>query len=187
MTNRIWLTSDLHLCHDREFIYKPRGFDSVEDMNAAIVEFWNQTVRDGDTVYLLGDVMLKDNEVGLYLLSKLKGHIHIILGNHDTDVRRWLYASCPNVDQVSFATRLKYDGYKFFLSHYPTITGSLEKDSLKKCTCNFYGHTHQKNNFYQEVPFMYHVGVNSHYNTPVCIDEAIEDMKKKWEECKNSL
>ena len=29
----IYLTSDLHFNHSREFIYKPRGFNSVEEMN----------------------------------------------------------------------------------------------------------------------------------------------------------
>ena len=28
----IWLTSDWHFNHNREFIYKARGFDSVEAM-----------------------------------------------------------------------------------------------------------------------------------------------------------
>ena len=42
----------------------------------------------------------------------------------------------------------KYNGYTFYLSHYPTITSNLEKsDNLKKHIINLYGHTHQKNNF----------------------------------------
>ena len=45
---KIWLSSDFHFCHDREFIYKPRGFESVEEMNAAIVENWNKNVSNED-------------------------------------------------------------------------------------------------------------------------------------------
>ena len=34
----IWLTSDLHFFHNREFVYKPRGFNSVEEMNEKIIQ-----------------------------------------------------------------------------------------------------------------------------------------------------
>ena len=54
---------------------------------------------------------------------------------------------------------------------------------LKKCTCNLFGHTHQHTNFYQDIPFMYHVGVDSHNCCPVLLDKAINDMNKKVEEC----
>ena len=36
--NKIWLTSDLHFCHNRDFIYEPRGFASVHEMNEAIIK-----------------------------------------------------------------------------------------------------------------------------------------------------
>ena len=36
--SNIWLISDTHLNHDREFIWKARGFSSVEEMNNAIIE-----------------------------------------------------------------------------------------------------------------------------------------------------
>ena len=55
------------------------------------------------------------------------------------------------------------------MTHYPCFCGSLHHESLKKTTCNFYGHTHQKTNFYQDIPFMYHVGVDSHNCTPISI------------------
>ena len=77
--SNIWFTSDLHLGHDREFIYKPRGFNSVYEMNEAIIANWNKVVQPEDDIYLLGDVMLGNNEAGIKLLKNLKGSIHIIL------------------------------------------------------------------------------------------------------------
>lgn len=183
----IWLTSDLHLCHDREWIYKPRGFNSVYEMNAAIVENWNNTVSMEDDVYVLGDLMLNDNDEGLRLIKSLKGNIHIVLGNHDTDSRIEFYNQCWNVVEVENALRLKYNGYHFFMTHYPCITANLEKESLKQCTINLFGHTHQQNNFYQDMPFMYHVGVDSHKCVPVSIEQVIEDCKAKVKECKAFL
>ena len=73
------------------------------------------------------------------------------------------------------------------MTHYPCMTGNLEKESLKQMTLNLYGHTHQQTNFYQDMPFIYHVGLDSHNCTPVHIDQIIEDMKNKVDECKAML
>lgn len=173
--------------HNREFLYKPRGFDNVWDMNNAIVENWNKVVDIDDDIYVLGDLMLNDNDEGARLIKSLKGKLHIILGNHDTDTRVMMYNMFWNVEEVSYATVLKYNGYHFYLSHYPTFTANLEKESLKKCTINLYGHTHQKNNFYNDIPFMYHVGVDSHNCTPVLLDDVIAECEAKVAECKKQL
>lgn len=184
---KIWLTSDTHFCHNREFVYKPRGFDNVWDMNQTIIHHWNQVVAPEDEVYHLGDVMLNDNFEGLKCLKQLKGNIHIILGNHDTDTRKELYETCWNVVEVALAAKFKYNGYHFFLTHYPCMTSNLEKESLKQCTCNLYGHTHQQTNFYNDIPFMYHVGIDSHFCYPVLIDDVIKEMEIKADECKAML
>lgn len=183
----IFVTSDLHLYHAREFVYKPRGFDNVHDMNEAICNNWNRVVGVEDDVYLLGDVMLNNNEAGIKLLKSLKGKIHIIIGNHDTDSRVALYKDCWNVEEVVYATKIKYNGYHFYMSHYPTYTGNLNKERLKQMTCCLYGHTHQTTNFFNDIPFMYHVGVDSHNCTPVLLDDVIVEMEKKCIECKEML
>ena len=156
-------------------------------MNQAIVERWNAVVQPEDDVYVLGDIMLNNNDEGLKLLKSLKGRIHIVLGNHDTPTREELYKDCWNVVEVVLAARLKYKKYHFFMTHYPCMTGNLEKESLKQCTLNLYGHTHQQTNFFQDMPYMYHVGVDSHDCAPVHIDQIIEDMENKVKECKNML
>ena len=47
-----------------EFVWKARGFESVEEMNKAQIERFNSKVQPEDTVYILGDSMLGDNAVG---------------------------------------------------------------------------------------------------------------------------
>ena len=185
--NNIWLTSDLHLCHDREFLYGPRGFDNVNDMNKAIVERWNAVVQPDDIVYVLGDIMLNDNDEGMRLLESLKGHIRIVLGNHDTATRQNLYPTSPNVEDVQLAAMLKYKGYHFFMTHYPCMTGNLEKKSLKQMTLSLSGHTHSKEKFYQNMPFVYNVAVDAHDCYPIHIDQIIEDIKAKVNEYKEML
>ena len=179
----IYVTSDLHFGHNREFIWKVRGFLSIEQMNIAYVDRWNAIVTDEDDVYILGDVMLGDKSNIAYV-KKLKGKIHIVLGNHDTATREAMYRELPNVVEVAeVGIRLKYKKYHFILTHYPTMTGNLEKESLKQMTLNLYGHTHQISNFYNDMPFLYHVGVDSHNGYPVLLDSIIEEMYAKVKEC----
>ena len=182
--SNIFFTSDLHLGHDREFIFKPRGFENVHDMNEAIVKNWNSVVGTEDEIYLLGDVMLGDNEVGTKLLHSLKGKIHIIRGNHDTNPRMACYKESHNVVDVNEGQYLKVGKQNLYLCHFPTYTSNLEKSAnLGEHIINLFGHTHQQTNFFNEIPFMYHVGVDSHNNTPVAYEDIIADIKKKADEC----
>lgn len=181
--SKIYFTSDLHLQHQREFLYKPRGFSSIEEHDAAIVERWNATVGDDDEVYVLGDLMLNNNERGMELLSQLKGKIHVVRGNHDTDTRVELYQSAPNVVEVCEGKFLKYGKYHFYLTHFPCLSANLEAESLKQCTLNLSGHTHSRQKFFEDRPYVYNVACDAHDCTPVCIDQIIEDMKEKVKEC----
>ena len=181
----IFLTSDCHFNHDREFIWRARGFDSVQEMNETIVSNWNATVSADDEVYLLGDVMLgKDDSIEY--LKRLNGKIHIILGNHDTSKRTKMYHNCDNVVSVSYAEMIKHGKYHIYLSHFPTITTNGETRGLSQVTLNMYGHTHQTDNFYDEIPWLYHVGMDSHNCYPIQLEDAINDMKIKMYEYKTA-
>ena len=74
--SKIFVTSDLHFGHDREFVWKVRGYNSVEDMNEQQITKWNSVVGIDDDVYVLGDLMLGNNTAGLACLARLNGHIH---------------------------------------------------------------------------------------------------------------
>lgn len=180
----IYFTSDLHFGHDREFIWGPRGFQSSFEHDETIIKNWNKLITEEDEVYILGDLMLGDNAAGRKKLAQLRGKLHIIWGNHDTEPRKQIYSTLHNVVQVhGYADILKYKGYTFYMSHFPTMTANLEAESLKRGTLNLFGHTHQQTNFYQDIPMMHHVGVDSHNNTPVSIEQIIQDMNDKASEC----
>lgn len=181
----IYLTSDLHFNHDRAFVYQPRGFDNIFDMNKTIISNWNKIITEEDDVYVLGDLCLggaKSLADNKSLIQSLRGNLHIVRGNHDTDARIEMYNTCYNVIEIENAIYLKYRKYHFFMTHFPCMTANLGKESLQQCTINLYGHTHQQTNFYQDIPFMYHVGVDSHNCIPVLLDNAIEEMKEKEKE-----
>lgn len=173
----IWITSDLHLCHDRDFIYGKRGYKNVQEMNHDIITKWNAKVTADDTVYVLGDITLNDDNTGLGILSSLKGKIHIIIGNHDTDNRITMYKRCYNVEDVVYADRINYNGYTFFLSHYPTLTDNHDVSRpLEKCVLNLFGHTHSTDKFYEGNSHMYNVAWDAHHDL-ISLDTIIEDIK----------
>lgn len=80
---RVWFTSDWHLGHKRIIELCRRPFDSVEQMNAEIIENHNALVEETDVVWMLGDMIMGDIEAGLNLVSKINGRKHLICGNHD--------------------------------------------------------------------------------------------------------
>lgn len=184
----IYFTSDTHFGHDREFLWGPRGFTNHVDHDKEVIRRWNEVVGSDDIVYHLGDVMLGDNEYGISCLRQLNGHIKIIPGNHDTQTRLDLYRMVENVEVLGLAEMIKYKKYHFYLSHHPTMTSNLEKAPyLRMHLINLYGHTHQQTQFYNGIPFMFHVGLDSNNNTPISIDDAIEAMKKETQICLSFL
>lgn len=46
--SKIFLTSDLHFNHDREFIYGPRGFKSVEEMAEEMLDTFADCWMNGE-------------------------------------------------------------------------------------------------------------------------------------------
>lgn len=184
----IWLTSDLHLFHNHEFIYKERGFDSIEEMNSEIERLWNETVAADDEVYVLGDLIVcgkgGSNEAGMEIVRRLKGLKHIILGNHDTKTRMAMYEKEESIIDVQYATMLRYKGYNFYLSHFPSITTNLQHETLKQGVINLFGHTHSKEKFFNDIPFMYNVALDAHGNRPVSIDDALKEIKEMYEKSK---
>lgn len=174
---RIFITSDLHFNHDKDFIWKARGFNSVQEMNEELIKRYNSVVQDEDTVYILGDSMMGMNvNEGLAYLRRLKGTKYLALGNHDTNTRIEAYKNSGIFAEVAFAYRLKVKGKQFYLTHYPTITSNGD-EGIK--VFNLYGHTHQTSNFYENNKFMYHVGVDSHDCYPVAIEDIIEELEKE--------
>lgn len=177
---RIWFTSDLHFGHHKEFLWGPRGFNSSKEHDKAIIENWNSVVEPEDTVYILGDLMLEDNEYGINCLQQLKGNIYIIRGNHDTLTRMELYKQYNWLHPLDFAIELKINKNYFYLSHYPTITANYDDNKpWAKHLINLHGHTHSKEKFYNDNPYMYNVALDAHNNYPVSLEQILEDVRSK--------
>lgn len=179
----IYVSSDLHLNHNKDFVYKARGFNTVEEMNEAIIENFNSTIacRDSD-LYLLGDLMLggpEKLEEGLKLLGALKGNIHIIRGNHDTDKRLAAYQTLPNVVEVCDGKYLKYKKWLFVMHHFPILVGNYDDP---KPVVGVHGHTHSTEKF--QFPDAYNVAVDAHNCFPVSFEQIKQEIIEKRESSK---
>lgn len=78
-----WFTADLHLGHTNIIRYCDRPFADADDMNAVLVERWNDVVAAGDEVWVLGDVALGRIADTLPLVRRLHGRKVLVAGNHD--------------------------------------------------------------------------------------------------------
>ena len=182
--SEIFLTSDTHFGHQPEFLWKPRGFSSVEEMDEAIIENWNKVVPKDGITYLLGDTMLNDNAHGLECFKRLNGQIFLIYGNHDSDARKNLLFTELSGKMLGgwYAWLIKYGKLSIYMSHYPTLTANYDDKHFSQHVLSLHGHSHQRTNWLDpKNPFLYHVGLDSHNNTPVHIDEVITDIRQHWE------
>ena len=169
----IYVTSDLHFGHDREFVWGARGYADVNEMNKRQLEKYNAIVTDEDEVWILGDCVLGDIEGGLEILKQLKGKIHICLGNHDTEKREQAYRDMGW--DVHLAAKLKYKKLNFYLSHYPTITSNGEIESPTQAVWNIHGHTHATSQW-SEYPYCYNANIDAHDGYPISLDIICEEI-----------
>ena len=181
--SEIYFTSDLHMMHNKGFLFEPRGFSNERDMCEALVENWNKIVKPDDVVYDLGDIALSDVQEAAKYIKKLNGKHFWIRGNHDTNNKvDYLMDTCwDKLYFIGWADMLKYNKYHFYISHYPTLTANYDDKKFSQHVINLHGHTHQQTNWLKlDNPFMYHVGVDSHNNAPVHIDEVLTDIKNRY-------
>ena len=172
---KVWFISDLHLGHNQPFVYEKRGFQSIEEHNETLLANLKACVGEDDNLFILGDLTLGDLDAAAAYLRQIPGHVHIILGNHDTERRIEFYLSLGW--DVQFATVIRWDKYRFYLSHYPTNTANPGEDKLTLATLNVYGHTHQDWHWSAENPFAYCVCPEGNNNYPVSADEIINTIK----------
>lgn len=169
--------------HDREFIWGPRGFKSVEEMNAALIERWNNTVSESDIVYVLGDFFLgRDYDFIDKTLNQLNGNIYVIIGNHDTPAKDEFYSRHPKVLSIAYADMIVWKKRVFYLSHYPTFTSDLQCNP-KHAIFNLFGHTHSNKKFFEDRPYMYNVAADAHNCTPVSIEQIYTDIDNEINKC----
>ncbi len=180
----IFLTADWHLCHQKEFIYQARGFNSPDEMAQTIIANFNSIITPEDDVYVLGDCLLGGSanlDKGLEIMSWFNGRLHLIRGNHDSDIRWSAYKTLPNVVEQETAMFLKYKKYHFYLSHFPSLCSNYDDKGLKHSTINLCGHSHTKDKFADiDKGIIFHCEVDTNSNYPWNIDDIIKQLKEYY-------
>ena len=137
--SKIWIYSDPHFGHKKAQLYKSRGFDSWAAMDAAMIQTHNHYVGKKDTVYILGDVSFHNKKTTEKIMTQLKGHIHVIRGNHDRNKLNNMkgVASARDYNRIKLR-KTKNKVIKAILSHFPFA--AWEGDD--RGTLMLHGHTH---------------------------------------------
>lgn len=184
-----YFTSDLHLGHDREFIYRDRGFNSMTEHDIVILNRINETVKEDDELYILGDFVLGTDldYVRRCVEEIVCQNIHLILGNHDTPRKIEIYKEFDKIVEICYATMINYNKkITFYCSHFPTIMDSDDPEHLHYI--GLYGHTHQKISYYcgdnnalsKLNPRMFNVGIDAH-GRPISERSIVENVQNMEE------
>ena len=171
----VYYTSDIHFFHKnvtkQGTNFNNGPFNNLDEMHETILNNWNNSVTNGDRIFILGDMCWKHNDTSIALISQLKGQKTLILGNHDdvTDLRyRNLFSEIVTYKEIT--DNVKDKNYKVVLFHYPIMFWNKMKQinndgspRTKNYNILLYGHTHnsKEETLYQQ--FLKHVNDNYGY------------------------
>jgi len=153
--SKIWFTSDTHYQHknickgvsnwDEESYTRP--FDTLEEMNEAIIRNINLVVGKDDILFHLGDWSFGGFEMIEEFRNQIEcENIHLILGNHDHHIERNrgsvqnLFKSVSHYQNITVEREEEesFKKYQMILSHYPI--GSWQ--DLSRGSIHLHGHVH---------------------------------------------
>ena len=77
--------SDLHFGHSNVLNFDHRPFADRDEMDRVMISLWNSRVSADDHVYIVGDFCYRSGNTADWYLRQLKGHKHLVIGNHDGD------------------------------------------------------------------------------------------------------
>ena len=114
--------ADMHFDNDSIIAYDNRPFDSVEEMNEALIANWNRVVTDPeDLTWILGDFCAGDAARWRELLSRLNGRKALILGNHDDPASVSSEPVRTQLEDVAEYREILDKGRHVVLCHYPIL------------------------------------------------------------------
>lgn len=194
---KVYFSSDFHLNHSPKWpipIWKGRGFESVTEMNDAIIKSINDVVRSTDILIFLGDFVLNcsDSQFEEFLSRINCQNIYMLFGNHNSQVKdayskavneylQSIYGDkhyqhsedveiypvrYRNIIFVGNYLELIVDGQYFMASHYPQSSWN----HMAKNSIHLHGHIHSTKETYIQNGKMIDVGFDYH-RRPISVDE----------------
>lgn len=178
---KIWFTSDLHFGHQNIIKFCNRPWETVEEMDKALIENWNSVVGKNDIVFDLGDFAFAPNWRWKEIISQLNGKHYLILGNHD--VTRWPGDKVMELfDGVYDQLTLKIDGRYVYLNHYPFLCYGGAWRNPGNAVYQLFGHVHSgpesagkdTDRLLVLFPYQYDVGVDNNNYRPISWEQVKE-------------
>lgn len=175
----IFFTSDTHFGHKNIIKYCNRPFSSIDEMNEKLIENWNKVVSENDIVFHLGDFALGGSILYSKILSRLKGSIHLVLGNHDTSQ----LTNNSRIESVYRQALISIEDQQIYLNHYPFLCYSGSNHNVWQ----LFGHVHSGGNtnrfdiprLQYLYPTQYDVGVDNNNYYPVSWSKIKEIISKQ--------
>lgn len=162
-----FFTSDTHFGHANIIKYCNRPFFSVGEMDEALIANWNSVVKNGDTVWHLGDFTMYGTEQAERYRNRLNGDIHLIWGNHDRNAVR----DMTIWKSSQYACEISHSGCKITLCHYAMrVWNKCRRGALM-----FYGHSH---NGLAGSSQSLDVGVDAWHYKPVTLPQILQRISK---------
>lgn len=178
--DNIFFWSDLHLGHNKPFLYGNRGFATVEDHDKYIVEKWNETLNNDSTIFLLGDTIFGHNaeqRLKEFFDAVNFSNVVLLAGNHNagykqlftenyqpSDTNKSIFYCPPYLETI-------INKQAIILSHYPIASWNGQKDSY-----HIHGHCHS--NLTIDLGRAIDVGIEN-YKEPLNIDDALVELKSR--------
>ena len=166
--------SDTHFGHKNVIRFDHRPFADVTEMDNALIKLWNSRVKSDDNVYIIGDFAYRNDNESDWYLKKLKGHKHLIIGNHDRDTldNPKAMSYFESVETMMHVT----DGDKeICLCHYPLA----EWYKSRHGSWHIFGHIHASTNdtfeFMKTREHALNAGACINNYTPASINELIRN------------
>jgi calcineurin-like phosphoesterase family protein len=131
-----------------------------------MIDNWNGVVKDPDKVYHLGDATFRYDGAFNNLMSRLKGHKTLIIGNHD---KIWNPALRAHFEKAELWKGF-HEG-NFTATHIPQLL-----DSLRDGAFNVHAHVHKRS---KKDPHYINVCVEVRDYTPVHYDTILAEIKER--------
>lgn len=171
----IFYTADPHFGYEPVIAQTNRPFLSAFEMDEVLICRWNETVSDDDTVYLLGDLGGYNVPFPDMQLSQLKGHKHLIRGNHDTgfeDQQRLF----DHFESVTDFLEIDDGEHHITLCHYPLVY--IQSGYM------IHGHVHntqkEVHRILTQLPRVLNAGVDINKFFPVTLEQLIENNREYY-------
>lgn len=167
----VFFTSDTHFGDASVIPNCDRPFASADEMDEVLIELWNASIGEADTVYHLGDFCRAYERHAPDYLDRLNGEIHLIEGNHDWQtVNR--HAQC--FASVSVMKEITLAGQMIVLCHYPM----REWNGCYRGSWHLHGHVHSRLN-HLPLGHSMDVGVDGNEFRPWTFAEVTDVLKER--------